>query len=118
MTDRIIISGIRAFGRHGFGYELEHEQPFEVDAEIFLDLAAAASADDLGKTVDYGLAAQEVRRTIETESFSLIESLAETVAGRLLAFGATGARVRVSKPRAALTLGVAGVAAEVERWAR
>lgn len=115
MSDRIRVTGVRAYGRHGFGHELEHPQPFDVDVTLEVDAARAASVDDLGETIDYALVVQEVRRVVSGESFSLLESLAEAVASRLLAFGPEAVEVRVSKPQAAMTLGAAAVAVEVRR---
>lgn len=115
MSDRIGVYGVRADGRHGFSHELHHAQPFVVDVELERDLSAAAAADDLAETVDYALVVQEIRRAVEQESFSLIESLAEAIASRLLAFGVAGVRVRVSKPAVALTLGADEIAVEIER---
>lgn len=113
--DRIEVRGVRAHGRHGFEHELHHAQPFVVDADLEVDTMSAVAADDLEKTVDYALVIQEVRRVVEQESFSLVESLADAIAQRLLAFGASSVRVRVSKPQAALSLGVGEVAVTVER---
>jgi len=110
---RIELRGVRAHGRHGFEHELHHAQPFVVDAD--LEPRAWPADDDLDQTIDYALAVQEVRRVVEQESFSLIESLADAIASRLLAFGASRVRVRVSKPAAALALDVGEVAVTVER---
>lgn len=115
MTDHVRIDGVRAYGRHGFGHELEHPQPFDVDVLLEIDAVRAASSDDLADTVDYALVVPEVRRVVEGESFSLVESLAEAVAHRLFAFGPIAVEVRVSKPQAAMALGVDGIAVEVRR---
>lgn len=115
MTDRIRVDGVRAYGRHGFGHELEHPQPFDVDVVLEIDAARAASTDDLADTVDYALVVQEIRRVVSGESFSLVESLAEAVAHRLFAFGPDAVEVRLAKPQAAMTLGAADIAVEVRR---
>jgi len=117
VTDRILVRGVRAYGRHGFSHELNHPQPFDVDADLVVDTGPAVASDDLGKTIDYALAVQEIRRTVEQESFSLVESLADAVAVRLLSFGAGEVRVCVSKPAAALLLGAESIAVEVVRTA-
>ena len=115
MTDRIVVRGVRAYGRHGFSHEREHPQPFDVEAALEVDTRDAVATDDLGKTIDYSLVVQEIRRTVEQESFSLIESLADAIASRLLGYGALEVCVRVGKPAAALALGIAEVVVEVER---
>ena len=59
--DRISLTGITAFGHHGvFDFERQQGQRFVVDVNCTLDLAPAASADDLGQTIDYGALAQAV----------------------------------------------------------
>lgn len=112
---RIRVHGVRASGRHGFTRERHHPQPFDVDVELTLDLESALSSDDLEETIDYGLIVQEIRRAVEQESYSLVESLAEAIAQRLLGFGAEKVTVCVSKPQAALALGADAIAVEIER---
>src|SRR5262249_22581660 len=54
-ADQISLLGLRAFGRHGvFSRERREGQEFVVDAVLWLDTRAAAAADDLSLTVDYG----------------------------------------------------------------
>src|SRR3990170_9132950 len=102
MSDKIYVRGVRASGRHGLPEEREPPQPFDVDVELSADLSGAIASDDLARTIDYALVAREARRVVEEESFTLLESLAEAIAQRVLALGARKVKVRVSKPRAAL----------------
>lgn len=115
MTDAIVVTGIRADGRHGLPGERDLAQPFVADVELRYGLRAAAAADRIDETIDYGTIACEVRDVIESRSFELIEALAEAIAERLSAFGADSVRVRVSKPRAAEALGVDEVSVVIER---
>lgn len=115
MADTICIRGVRSFGRHGFEHERLHPQPFDVSVELSVETARAIADDDLARTIDYGLVVQEIRRVVEQESFHLIESLADAIAGRLLPFGAGSVRVTVSKPAVALSLGVDEIAVTVQR---
>ncbi len=115
MSDAIVVRGIRAEGKHGLQSERETPQPFVVDVEVLGDLAPAAAADSIGATIDYGTIAQEVRDVIENESYELLEAIAEAVAARVISMGANSVRVRVSKPRAAETIGVEEIAIVVER---
>jgi dihydroneopterin aldolase len=79
--DRIVLRRIAATGRHGvLDFEKERAQPFEVDVELELDLAPAAKADDLDLTSDYGGVVAAVVAVVETESFRLVEALAERLA--------------------------------------
>ena len=55
MTDRIDLTGIEVWARHGvLPEEKTRDQPFVVDVGVFLDTAQAAASDDLEDTVDYG----------------------------------------------------------------
>ena len=86
MSDRIVLAGIVAEGRHGVhDWERESRQPFVVDVELSLDLRPAGLADDLALTVDYSAVARRVREMVETRSVGLIEALAEAIASALLA---------------------------------
>ncbi len=113
--ERICIRGVRSLGRHGFEHEREHPQPFDVSAELFVNASAAIADDDLEKTIDYGLVVQDIRRVVEQESYHLLESLADAIAGRLLGYGAARVTVTVSKPQVALALGIEEIAVTVER---
>lgn len=117
MDGTIVVRGIRARGRHGLADtgERDRPQPFVVDVELRCDADAVAASDRLEKTIDYVEVARTVRRVVEDESYELIETLASAIADRLLAMGAEGVRVRVSKPRAALSMDVDEVAVTVER---
>ncbi len=115
MTDAIVLRGIVAEGRHGIGDERDEPQSFVVDVEVVGDLAAAAAADTIEATIDYGMIATEVRDVISNESYELVEAIAEAVAARVISLGVNSVRVRVSKPAAAASLGVDEVAIFVER---
>ena len=116
MTDAICVSGIRAQGRHGLAAtgERDRPQPWVVDVELRRDLRGLA--DDLAATVDYVEIARAAREVIERESFELVETLANAIAARLLAFGASSVRVKLCKPRSAELVGVDEIAVTVERF--
>lgn len=79
--DRIEVRGLTALGICGvLPEEQERAQPFEVDLDIFVDLAAAGETDDLDDTVDYGAVTELVERVITTERFGLVERLAARIA--------------------------------------
>lgn len=83
--DKIILDGMFFMARHGVTEEERATaQPFAVDAEIFADLKPAAADDDLNKTVDYALVYELVQEIVLEERFSLIETLAEEIAARIL----------------------------------
>ena len=79
--DRILISGLRQMGVHGvLAEEQERAQPFGVDIELSVDLAAAGASDDLADTVDYGAVCDAVRGVIANEHHRLLERLARRIA--------------------------------------
>lgn len=79
--DRVGLVGLRARGRHGvLAAERELGQEFVVDVELGLDTAAAASTDDLGRTVDYGVLAGRLVAAVEGEPVNLLETLAQRLA--------------------------------------
>ncbi|HEX6487810.1 MAG TPA: dihydroneopterin aldolase [Candidatus Dormibacteraeota bacterium] len=97
--DRLLLQGMAFSGKHGvLPGERELPRRFTVDVELHSDLRRAGSSDHLADTVDYTRAYEVVRRVMEGESRQLLESLAESIAGELLALdGVESARVRVAK---------------------
>jgi dihydroneopterin aldolase len=100
MSDRIRIEGMVFEGTHGVHeHEQQVPQPFEVDVELALDLAAAGRADELERTIDYSAVFTDVGRIVATTRFRLIEALAERIAGELLeTYGPDEVLVRIRKP--------------------
>jgi dihydroneopterin aldolase / 2-amino-4-hydroxy-6-hydroxymethyldihydropteridine diphosphokinase len=109
-TARIMLSGIRASGRHGANPgEQVDPQEFVVD----LDLSVEVHGDDLDATTDYRAIADEARAAIEGNSFQLLETLAEQVAKRVYGLeGVFRVVAVVHKPGAAASLGVDDVSCE------
>ena len=115
--DRISLTGITAFGHHGV-YESEREQGqrFVVDVSCTLDLSPAASADELGQTIDYGALAQAVAVDVERDPLNLIEALADRIALTCLRYDAVQCvEVTVHKPQAPMPVDVADVAVTLTR---
>jgi dihydroneopterin aldolase len=101
-------------GVHGaLPEEKERAQPFEVDLDLAVDLAAAGRTDSLADTVDYGAVAATVERVVTGERHRLLERLATRIADDVLAADPriTSATVTVRKlrPPVPLDLGWAGV---------
>ena len=117
MSDRITLTGLRATGHHGvFEHERIDGQEFVVDVTVFLDLAAAAGADDLERTVHYGVLAERVVAAIEQNPVDLIETLAERIARIVLEFpAAESTEVTVHKPQAPITVPFSDVAVTLVR---
>ena len=101
MTDWLRLTGMRFYGRHGVHPdERELGQTYRVDVALAHDLSRAGRSDELGDTIDYGTVFALVRDVVEGTSRQLVESVAETVAARLLErTPARTVRVRITKPR-------------------
>lgn len=105
MTDRIVLAGMAFQARHGVNdREKTEAQRFEVDLELELDLRPGGRADDLALTADYRAVYDITRQVVERRTFELIEALAETIAGEVLAANRmiSAVVVRVRKPQVSL----------------
>lgn len=100
--DILEVRGIRAVGRHGvLDEERRQGQPFIADIALAVDIASAASTDDLDRTVDYSVVAQAVYAELAGEPVDLIETLAQRIADRCLGFaGVMAVEVALHKPQA------------------
>ena len=100
--DRIALRGLRARGRHGvFGHERRDGQEFVVDAVLWTDTRAAAEADELSRTVDYGALADRLTAVVTSQPVRLIETLASLLAAACLADrGVAEVEITVHKPQA------------------
>ena len=117
MGDRITLTGVRVHANHGvFDFEREAGQEFVIDVSVAVDLAAAASGDDLGRTVHYGELAEAVVAAVSRDPVDLIETVAERVAGVALAFpAALEVEVTVHKPQAPISVPFTDVAVTIVR---
>ena len=104
-------------GRHGvFAFEREQGQRFVVDVTCRLDLARAASTDDLTATIDYGHLAEAIVADIEGDPLNLIEALAGRIAATCLTpVAVQSVEVTVHKPEAPMPVEVADVAVTLTR---
>jgi dihydroneopterin aldolase len=123
VSDRIVLANMRFEGRHGvLPEEQETPQPFEVDVELALDLRPAGVSDDLSRTVDYRGVFDACRDIVEGPSRRLLESLAESIASRLLSdfegAGISKVVVRVRKPAVLLPGRLDYASVEVKRSVR
>jgi len=115
--DRITLTGVRVRAHHGvFDFEREQGQEFVIDVAVAVDLAAAASGDDLDSTVHYGELAEAVVAAVERDPVDLIETVAERVAAVALAYPAVEeVEVTVHKPEAPITVPFSDVAVTIVR---
>jgi dihydroneopterin aldolase len=78
---RIVIAGLRELGVHGvLPEEQTRPQPFEVDVELSVDLAAAGESDLIEETVDYAAVSEAISRVVRSERYQLLERLATRIA--------------------------------------
>jgi dihydroneopterin aldolase len=84
-VDRIVLEGMTFSGRHGVrSAERARAQDFKVDVEVETDLVRPGKSDQVKDSVDYRLLRAIVKEVIEGESVSLIETLADRIADRVL----------------------------------
>src|SRR3982074_3437602 len=90
------------FGRRGVApAERELGGRFTVDVELEADLGPAGRSDRLEDTIDYVVAHRLVAEVVQAEPRSLLEAVAEQIAGRLLELDRverTTVRVRKQPP--------------------
>ncbi|MPY79172.1 MAG: dihydroneopterin aldolase [Actinophytocola sp.] len=120
MSDRIALTGLRAFGRHGvFAHERRVGQEFLVDIVLHVDLTAPSKSDALTDTVDYGAVADVAVGIVGGDPYDLIESVAGRIADEVLADERMGrfesVEVTVHKPSAPITHKFADVAVTITR---
>jgi 7,8-dihydroneopterin aldolase/epimerase/oxygenase len=111
--DLIELRGLRAVGICGaLAEERLRPQPFEVDLDVEVDLAAAGASDDLGDTVDYGTLAEKVVGVITGEQPVLLERMASRIAAVVLespGVAAVTVAVRKLRPPVPTELATSGV---------
>ncbi|MCK4233814.1 dihydroneopterin aldolase [candidate division WOR-3 bacterium] len=97
--DKILLREMVFYGHHGSdSAEKELGQHWEVDVEIEGDFSIPAKTDNLKDTIDYRKVYRRVKDVIENENFSLLETIAERIAEKLLdSFPAYEVVVRVKK---------------------
>lgn len=115
--DRIAIVGLQSFGHHGvLAHERAFGQRFVVDVHLAVDLAPAASSDDLTDTIDYGALSADIDAIVAGDPVDLIETLAGRIADRCLQDPRVhDVEVTVHKPSAPLPVVAAEVAVTVHR---
>lgn len=113
--DKIVLQGLEFHGFHGvFPEETKLGARFAIDAELYLPFPRA---DDHTATVDYSKVYALIQAEVTQERYDLIETLAQSIAKRILKEHAKVARViiRVHKPHAPLPGVVRDIYVEVER---
>jgi dihydroneopterin aldolase len=117
VADRITLTGLTVYGRHGvFEHEKRDGQEFVVDITVWLELADAAATDDLRRTVNYGELAQLAAGIVAGPSRDLIEAVAGDIADAVQArFPVISVEVTVHKPAAPIPLAFRDVSVTITR---
>lgn len=113
--DYLTLTGLRASAHHGvFEHERRDGQDFFIDLTVWFELRGAG--DDIDRTINYGPLAEEVVAAVERDPVDLIETVAERIAGVVLAHpAAERVQVTVHKPSAPITVPFADVAVTITR---
>lgn len=87
MVDGVIeLRGLRLDALVGvLPQELEEPQPIEIDADVHVDVTAAADSDQLEDAVDYGAVCDALVARAAAGHVGLLERLAHLLAGDVLA---------------------------------
>ncbi|GAA4058467.1 dihydroneopterin aldolase [Microbacterium laevaniformans] len=117
MSDRITLTGIRATGYHGvYEHERREGQIFIADVVLELSLADAARSDDVTDTVHYGEFADQVAAVLSGDPADLLETVAQRIADRALAYARVDAvEVTIHKPQAPIAVPFDDVSVTIRR---
>lgn len=120
MADRIALTGLRVFGRHGvFEHERRDGQEFVVDVTLWFDAGAAAASDEVIDTIHYGEIAQLAADVVAGPPANLIEVVGARIADAIMGgYPAHAVEVTVHKPSAPIPLTFDDVAVTIRRSAR
>ena len=72
-------------GRHGANPgERDRHQAFDIDVDLEVDLERSAHTDNLADTLDYAHVHATIESVVKSESYALLERLAQEIVRRLL----------------------------------
>lgn len=115
--DRITLTGIDVYAHHGIHpAERELGQRFVIDVDLEGDWSAAARSDALGQALDYVAVHRRIREVTASQSFHLLEALAETICADLLAvFPVERIVITVHKPNPPIANFLGSVSVTLDR---
>jgi len=101
-TDTIFLHDMRIETIVGiWEWERKIRQTVSIDLEMGADIRRAAASDDIEDTLNYKKVAKRVQQFVAESEFQLVETMAEKIAGVILAeFDVPWVQVRVNKPGA------------------
>ncbi|PLR91884.1 dihydroneopterin aldolase [Bacillus sp. T33-2] len=83
--DKISVNQMEFYGYHGvFPEENRLGQRFVVDLAVELDLKKAGTTDLLEDSINYAELYNLCKEVVEGETYKLLETIAETISGRIL----------------------------------
>jgi 7,8-dihydroneopterin aldolase/epimerase/oxygenase len=103
MTDRIFIRGLSLHANHGvMAHEAKVGQSFTIDADLEIDLSAAARSDKVVDTVSYDKVVECITKAFCAQRCRLIEAAAGRIADSVLSsfHRVRSVRVTIHKPHA------------------
>ena len=84
-----------------FDWEREIRQKVVLDIEMAVDISPSAATEDIDRTVSYKDVSDRLTQFIEQSEFLLVETMAEEIAGLILAeFAVPFVRIKLGKPDA------------------
>lgn len=96
-----------------YEWEKSIQQTLQFDVEMRTDIRAAAAIDDLSKTVDYSVVAEDIVKLAKENQAELIETVAEKVAERILsAYAVSSVKIKLRKLGAVASTKSVGVLIE------
>ena len=111
----IALKGLGALANHGV-YDFERTQEQRFSADVVMWIETAGTTDDIAATVSYADIADETMAVLTGNPVDLIETLAETIASRVMSHeGVVGTEVTVHKPDAPINHPFADVSVTVRR---
>lgn len=116
--DEIRISNLEVFCHHGvYAEENTLGQKFLVSAALYTDTRRAGKTDSLEYSINYGDVCHDIKTIMKERNYKLIETVAETIAERLLQkYNALEAlRLEIKKPWAPIMLPIDTVSVVIER---
>lgn len=114
--DKIILENMQFYGYHGvLPEETKLGQHFTVSVVMGTDIVPAAQSDDLTLSLNYAVVYSTVQEIMEGTPVQLLETLAETIASRVLALGALTVRITVKKIHPPIAGHMDFAAVEIER---
>lgn len=100
--DKVIIRNLKAEAIIGiYDFERVAKQPVIISLEMAWDNKKPASTEDIADALDYEKVSKSVKALIESSSFQLVETLAETIAEHVLTtYGTQSLYLELKKPNA------------------